>query len=150
MPGDTVEFRNNDVFINSNLLPEHRIIGDADDDQSALATTEFEQREPDDTYSVYYSERSMKPVLEGQKATRENYEFGVEGKTMKVPEDSFFVMGDSRDRSEDSRFWGFVPRNLIIGQALFVYWSCDRGGSDGSMLGCITNPRLGRIGKMIK
>lgn len=150
MPGDTVEFRNNDVFINGNLLPEHRIIGDADDDQSALATTEFEQREPDDTYSVYYSERSMKPVLEGQKATRESYEFGIEGKTMKVPEDSFFVMGDSRDRSEDSRFWGFVPRNLIIGQALFVYWSCDRGASDGSMLGCITNPRLSRIGKMIK
>ncbi len=150
MPGDTVEFRNNEVFINGNLLPEHRIIGDADDDISALTTTEFEEQKPDEKYSVYYSENTMKPVLEGRTATRESYEFGVSGKITKVPEDSFFVMGDSRDRSEDSRFWGFVPRNLIIGQAMFVYWSCDRGASDGGMLGCITNPRLSRIGKMIK
>jgi hypothetical protein len=33
---------------------------------------------------------------------------------------------------------------------MFVYWSCDRAASNGSMLGCITNPRLDRIGKMIK
>ena len=48
---------------------------------------------------------------------------------MVVPENSFFVMGDSRDNSEDSRYWGFVPRELIIGRAMFVYWSCDRGAS---------------------
>ncbi len=38
----------------------------------------------------------------------------------------------------------------IVGRAMFVYWSCDRGASGGSMLGCVTNPRLDRIGKMIK
>ena len=150
LPGETVEFRNNQVFINGQLLPEHRIIGDADDNESALTTQEFEPRQPNENYSVYYSEETMSNIQAGRNVSRSGYEFGVEGKTMRVPEDQFFVMGDSRDNSEDSRYWGFVPRNLIIGRAMFVYWSCDRGASDGSMAGCITHPRLDRIGKMVK
>ncbi len=150
LPGETVEFRNNQVFINGQLLPEHRIIGDADDNESALQTREVEPLQPNEKYSVYYSEDTMKNVQSGRNLPRSGYEFGVEGKPMQVPENQFFVMGDSRDNSEDSRYWGFVPRELIIGRAMFVYWSCDRGASDGSILGCITNPRLNRIGKMIK
>jgi signal peptidase I len=69
---------------------------------------------------------------------------------MVVPPNSFFVMGDSRDNSEDSRYWGFVPRELIIGRAMFVYWSCDREASGGSPVGCLTSPRLSRIGKLIR
>jgi signal peptidase I len=42
---------------------------------------------------------------------------------IKVPPDSLFVMGDNRDRSSDSRFWGFVPRENILGQAMIVHWS---------------------------
>ena len=150
LPGETVEFRNNQVFINGQLLPEHRVIGDADDNDSALETREFEPAVPYAKYNVYYSAETMRVVQSGRNMTRSGYEFGVEGKPMRVPENQFFVMGDSRDNSEDSRFWGFVPRELIVGRAMFVYWSCDRGASGGSMLGCITNPRLDRIGKMIK
>jgi len=150
LPGETVEFRNNQVFINGQLLPEHRIIGDADNTESALEEREFEPRQPNENYKVYYSENTMSNIQSGRNVSRSGYEFGVQGKPMIVPEDQFFVMGDSRDNSEDSRFWGFVPRDLVIGRAMFVYWSCDRGASDGSMAGCITNPRLDRIGKMIK
>ncbi|MCA1624743.1 MAG: signal peptidase I [Acidobacteria bacterium] len=150
LPGETVEFRNNQVFINGQLLPEHRIIGDADDNESALETREFETSPPEADHNVYYSESTMKAAQSGRSMSRVGYEFGIEGKPMQVPENHFFVMGDSRDNSEDSRFWGFVPRELIVGRAMFVYWSCDRGASGGSMLGCITNPRLDRIGKMIK
>jgi signal peptidase I len=92
----------------------------------------------------------MNNVLANRRMSRTGYEFGVEGKTMQVPENHFFVMGDSRDNSEDSRYWGFVPRELIIGRAMFVYWSCDRAASNGNFFGCLTNPRLDRIGKMIK
>ncbi len=153
LPGETVEFKDNQVFINGELLPEHRVLGDPPtpgDQLSALITKEFEDRTPDEKYSVYYSEEHMMEVKAGGHLSRRDYDFAVPGKTMVVPDNSFFVMGDSRDRSEDSRFWGFVPRDLIIGRAMFVYWSCDRGASNGSMFGCITNPRLSRIGTQIK
>ncbi|HQZ97729.1 MAG TPA: signal peptidase I [Pyrinomonadaceae bacterium] len=150
LPGETIEFRDNQVLINGKLLPEHRVIGDAEDSQSALETTEFEEGRSEDKYSVFYSKETMDAVKAGKKLTRQGYEFGVAGKPMVVPENSFFVMGDSRDNSEDSRYWGFVPRGLIIGRAMFVYWSCDRGASNGSMVGCITHPRLNRIGKFVK
>lgn len=42
-----------------------------------------------------------------------------------VPEGYFFAMGDNRDNSDDSRFWGFVPMQSVVGEPLFVYWSYD-------------------------
>jgi signal peptidase I len=59
---------------------------------------------------------------------------------IKVPEDSYFVMGDNRDRSYDSRFWGFVKKEKIKGLAFIKYWSWDgdnwrvRWGSIGQLI----------------
>lgn len=157
LPGETIEFKNNQVFINGQLLPETRVIGDAPSDargmpngEAALTIREFEPANPNAKWTTYYSEETMEPVLAGQTLSRTNYNFGVQGKPMVVPENSFFVMGDSRDASDDSRGWGFVPRELVIGRAMFVYWSCDRAASNGSMSGCLTHPRLDRIGKFVK
>ncbi|MBP9111120.1 MAG: signal peptidase I [Pyrinomonadaceae bacterium] len=151
LPGETVEFKNNQVFINGQLLAENRVIGDADDNISALEEKQFEEKRPEAKYTVFYRQDTMDAVKRGDpRVMRPDYEFGVAGKPMVVPENSFFVMGDSRDNSEDSRYWGFVPRGLIIGRAMFVYWSCDRGASNGSVAGCITHPRIDRIGKFVK
>ncbi len=153
LPGETVEFKDNQVFINGEPLPERRVIGDPPtpgDNQSALVTKDFEDAPAEAKYSVFYSEDEMLEVKSGAHLPVRQYEFAVPGKPMQVPPDSFFVMGDSRDNSEDSRFWGFVPRGLIVGRAMFVYWSCDRGASNGDMLGCITHPRLNRIGKLVQ
>jgi len=51
-----------------------------------------------------------------------------------IPADSFFVMGDNRDNSNDSRYWGFVDRNSIIGKPLFVYWSYESDPYNGADL----------------
>ena len=48
---------------------------------------------------------------------------------MVVPPNAYFVMGDNRDRSYDSRFWGFVPFDLVRGKALYVYFSLDQQNS---------------------
>lgn len=44
-----------------------------------------------------------------------------------VPQDQFFMMGDNRDNSEDSRYWGFLPASYVKGKALFIYFSFDDG-----------------------
>jgi signal peptidase I len=57
---------------------------------------------------------------------------------VQVPEAQYFVMGDNRDNSQDSRYWGFLPRGYIKGQALMIYWSFDTGVQsqpEGSGLG---------------
>src|SRR5215213_6567634 len=70
----------------------------------------------------------LEPASESQEVTsfdvRERYG------PVRVPEGQYFVMGDNRDNSQDSRYWGFLPRHYIKGRALMIYWSYESGRED--------------------
>lgn len=53
-------------------------------------------------------------------------EYGQGGKAIKVPKDSYFVLGDNSASSRDSRYWGFVPKKYIIGKAVLIIWPPSR------------------------
>jgi len=53
-------------------------------------------------------------------------DYGQEGKKILVPENQYFVLGDNSASSRDSRYWGFVDKNLLIGKALVIYWPLNR------------------------
>ena len=65
-----------------------------------------------------------------------------------VPPDDYFVLGDNRDNSEDSRYWGFVPREAIRGRPWFVYYSYDPDGPGRAPW--LSDIRWGRIGERIR
>jgi signal peptidase I len=70
----------------------------------------------------------LQPASEAQEITsfdvRENF------RPVTVPAGYYFVMGDNRDNSQDSRYWGFLPRHYIKGRALMIYWSYESGRED--------------------
>jgi signal peptidase I len=61
---------------------------------------------------------------------REMFERHIRGGEVVVPPDRLFVLGDNRDNSADSRYWGFVPRSYVVGKPALVYWSYDAPTAD--------------------
>ena len=128
MPGETIEVRDTKVFINQNELGEIRV--------AVLKSGSYAMRElsseGEGTYRVfYYSPREEQvPVLSGLFGRKMKL-FGV-GEPFEVPADHYFVMGDNRDNSQDSRYFGPVSRSLVTGKPYFRYWSVERDELGGS------------------
>lgn len=132
LPGDKIEVRGASVYINDQPLPEHRIA--ATQGQSIKAPLMFEDVPPKtgEPYTVFYKPETLTSSVPLAQDTN-YFKYGVGG-PIQVPGDSYFMMGDNRDNSADSRVWGFVRRDLIIGRALFVFWSYDDSAPPGSNL----------------
>jgi signal peptidase I len=144
LPGETIEIKGANIYVDGKLLPEYRV---TTLDQT-LGTDRAElkklspppRKEGQESYSVYYS---PSPSTAGN--------FGVT-RPFRIPEDNYFMMGDNRDNSKDSRVWGPVPRELIVGRAMFVIYSYDQHApsAGNAIQNFFTNTRWGRIGTLIR
>jgi signal peptidase I len=154
LPGDRIRIDGLDIVVNGQPLPEHRIEAiDKQDNESPLVIQNDPPRKPGESYNVFYHPDSGDQPREDFDV----FKYEGDGQEIVVPQGRYFVMGDNRENSEDSRFWGFVPREMVIGRAMFVYWSYDESMPSSTapfpfsvVSDFIYNTRWSRTGTMIK
>jgi signal peptidase I len=112
LPGDRVKISDQQVFVNGQELKEPYVVHDP-----AAPYDPFGDSFP--PTSEHFLRRLVRPEWADQIL---NY---VQGDDIVVPPNKYFVMGDNRDRSWDSRYWGFVDRNAVMGAPMIIYWSID-------------------------
>jgi signal peptidase I len=124
LPGDTIQVVNKQLFVNGKKVEDAAYV---------------EHKDPRTFLN--------RPYMSEQQRLRDN--FGP----VTVPADSYFCMGDNRDMSYDSRFWGTVPAHYLKGRAFLIYWSFGGGTSDGTWRGAgaklreLANTALGFLTK---
>lgn len=111
-PGDRIRLRNKIVYLNGHELNE----------PYAVHKSEYM-----DSYRDNFPAEPNGPI---ERPAREMLEHNVVNGQAIVPPEHYFAMGDNRDNSFDSRYWGFVPRENIIGKPLVIYWSYDASTED--------------------
>jgi signal peptidase I len=112
LPGDRIQMDNRQVIRNGHRLTE--------------PYTQHIGAYPD----PYRDNFPVAPEANTTPRGREMLEHHVLNGEVVVPPDMLFMLGDNRENSLDSRYWGFVPRSYVVGKPLFVYWSYDAPTND--------------------
>jgi len=119
VPGDHLHLVNKRVFLNGHALDE---------------PYKYNKTEYIDSYRDNFP---GEPNVNLYEPAREMLQNNVENHEVVVPAGHYFAMGDNRDSSLDSRYWGFVPRENIIGKPLIIYWSYNASTE------ALSNPAIG-------
>ena len=112
LPGDHIRMRDAVVFVNDRPLSEpytQHVAHDRDPYRDDFPQTAYWNGNADPHWRIQLRQQ-------------------MQHDEVVVPQDSYFVMGDNRDHSLDSRYWGFVPRANLVGRPLVIYFSMDTGG----------------------
>ncbi|MDB4951729.1 MAG: signal peptidase [Gemmatimonadetes bacterium] len=146
-PGDTVQMVNHEMYRNGKKLVEpYTVYGDQPDTPIGFTGTPgaFGPEVKPERYGYHWHLDALPKTVDRQTyhPTRDNWG------PLVVPAGHYFLMGDNRDESLDSRFMGFIPREQIRGKPLFIYWSWDHT-EDAPFPSFITAARWGRIGSVI-
>ena len=114
IPGDRIHLRNGIVYLNGVAQNEPQAGKPADDGDPQHAFNAYR----DDFPSVSPDSQKGVTALWAEELPK-----NIQGDDLVVPSGKVFAMGDNRTESLDGRYWGFVPRENIVGRPLFVYWS---------------------------
>jgi signal peptidase I len=121
LPGDTVAYLNKRLTINGQAVPTESVPEFFDEDAMRYFK-QYEEKFGTQSHRLLNDEQRPAFVPGADRFPGyDNCNYTVEGVSCKVPEGHYFMMGDNRDNSMDSRYWGFVPEKNIVGKAFFVW-----------------------------
>ncbi|MET0519650.1 MAG: signal peptidase I [Burkholderiaceae bacterium] len=120
VPGDEVRYANQKLYINGQLAPTQPQ-GDYYDEDGVTYRPRFLEKLGDKEHQILVNPQRQLPVIPDNFPYKENCSYTLDSVTCKVPAGHYFMLGDNRDNSRDSRFWGFVPDENIVGRAFFVW-----------------------------
>ena len=121
LPGDEVAYLNKRLSINGQVI-ETKAVPEFFDEDTMRYIKQFEEKLGEKSHRLL-NEDERPAFIPGTDdfPFKENCRYSVEGVVCKVPPGHYFMMGDNRDNSLDSRYWGFVPDQNIVGKAVFVW-----------------------------
>lgn len=120
LPGDRIEYRNKQIFVNGHpvVQTEDGYYDYVAPGLNQVSVRRLREQLGEHNHSILIDDSN--PALDGE---------------ITVPEGQYFVMGDNRDNSNDSRFWGFVPDRNVVGRAFMIWWNFDNLGRIGTPIG---------------
>jgi len=119
LPGDHLKIVDQQVYVNGKMLDEPYVVHDA-----ASVYDPLNYSFPPVGNQMYMAQVQPEWAHEMRKY--------IQGDELVVPPDKYFAMGDNRDHSLDSRYWGFVDREAIMGRPFLIYWSIEASSADYS------------------